>query len=260
MDLGFDQLDELAFVAAAGAVNQRPIGLSPKNLGAIIELYWLLQEGFTLPSLDDLVTTRRLQMFRTIVSGKLTACFEDDASSSRLIRCYWDSNEEPDDWYYFCKAIQKAAIAAKLPTKNAQELVAATRELVANIYDHSNASKSGIVGFSTSPYGLEIVIADQGIGVLESLRTSAEFSSLRDSGEALEAALIDGTSRFGKTSGHGGGFRALFRGLINISSALRFRSGNHALDISGISPGAGTGRISQKVQLSGFVVSISCTP
>ena len=260
MQFGFEQLDELAFSATvSGKFEQPSTRFLAKTLGAIIELQWLIQTGIPLPQLDDLVDTRRVQLVKAISSGQPTAIFEKDNGRSRLVSCYWEKDEEPDDWFDFCQSMQKAAIVAGFPRKNAQELVAATRELVSNIFDHSGASRSGIAGYSVINNELEIVVADRGIGVLDSLRTSPEFHSLRDSGEALEAALTDGTSRFGRASGHGGGFRDLFRGLLNLSSALRFRSGDHALSISGTSPGLAAGRISQKVQLPGFVVSISCT-
>jgi hypothetical protein len=207
----------------------------------------------------DLVESRRVQLIKAIRSGRRSATFNSDDNHSKLISCYWEKDEEPDDWHDFCLSLQEAAKSSGFPRKNAQELVAATRELVSNIFDHSEAQNSGIAGFAATSNELEIIIADRGIGVLRSLRTSSEFHWLRDSGEALRAALTDGTSRYGPSSGHGGGFRSLFRGLFNLSSALRFRSGDHALAINGISPGLGQARLSQKVQLPGFVICISCS-
>jgi hypothetical protein len=261
MEIGFEELDELSFVLAKGnQLSMRPAHLRAKNLGTLIELEWLRGAGLHLPTLDDFVPTRRLQLFQTTLAGNRTASFTGEEACSWLIRSYWDESDDPDDWFDFCQALQQAAIATtRLPRKNAQELVAATRELVANIFVHSNSSFTGIAGFAAAKNTLEIVVADKGIGVLDSLKTSTEFKSLRDSGEALQEALTDGSSRFGRTSGHGGGFRALFRGLVNISSSLRFRSGDHALSIIGTNPGLASGRISQKIQLPGFIVHISCT-
>jgi hypothetical protein len=259
MHLGFEELDELAFAAAAGGnLHARPTRWTAKNLGTVIELQWLATAGIRVPSLNDLVASRRVQLVRSIGEGRNTAVFEREKCRSRLIRCYWAEDEEPDEWYEFCRSLQAAAIVAGFPTKNAQELVAATRELVSNVFEHSAAPTTGIVGFATLSNELEIVVADQGIGVLQSLRSSPEFSALRDSGEALQAALTDGTSRFGRSSGHGGGFRNLFRGLLNLSSSLRFRSGDHALSINGTNPQLEIARIGQKVKLPGFIVCIVC--
>jgi hypothetical protein len=259
LEFGFEQLDEIAFSASvSGKRPALPDDLLPTNLATIVELEWLLQTGLPLPRLEELVETRRLQLFKAISSVDRIVQFENHQSRSTLIKSFWEKDDEPDEWYAFCQSIQKAAVVAGIPRKNAQELVAATRELVSNIFDHSDASHTGIAGFSQSGGELEIFVADRGIGVLESLRSSTEFSALRDSGEALQAALTDGTSRFGRSSGHGAGFRNLFRGLLNLSSNLRFRSGDHALSINGVSPGLANARISQKIQLPGMVVSIIC--
>jgi hypothetical protein len=258
MQLGFDLLDELAFSAAKGG-NARPTTkFMVQNLGTVIELLWLLRTGLQLPGLSELADTRRVRLVQAIDRGQRTAIFSNNNGHSQLITCFWTNDEEPDEWFEFCQSLQNGAVTSGFPHKNAQELVAATRELVSNVFEHSDAPQSGLVGFSIIRDKLEIVVGDQGIGVLASLRTSPEYSVLRDSGEALRASLTDGTSRFGRLSGHGGGFRNLFRGLLNLSSDLRFRSGDHALSINGISPELSTGRISQKIQLPGFVVSIAC--
>jgi hypothetical protein len=257
--LGFEQLDELAFALSADRRLDPPqTKFQAKNLGTIIELLWLNRAGLSVPKLRDLADTRRVRLVQAMNQGERTAFFQSETRCSSIICCYWEKDEEPDDWYSFCALLQKAAVGAGFPKTNAQELVAATRELVSNIYDHSKAPGSGIASFSAIDNELEIVVADQGIGVLESLRTSQDFKNLRDSGEALEAALTDGTSRFGRMSGHGGGFRNLFRGLLNLSGNLRFRSGDHSLQTSGISPGLHSARISQQVQLPGFIVSTTC--
>jgi hypothetical protein len=259
MQFGFEQLDELAFAVSFNGKFEWPAtGFRARNLGTIIELQRLIHAGIPLPKLNEFVDTGRVRLARAIDCGERHAIFENDKGCARLISCYWQKDEDPDDWHDFCTSMQKAAILAGILRKNAQELVAATRELVSNIFDHSGASTSGIAGFSAIGNELEIVVADSGIGVLQSLRTSLEFQSLRDSGEALQAALTDGTSRFGRLSGHGSGFRDLFRGLLNLNSALRFRSGDHALSIDGISPGLASARVSQKIQLPGFIVSITC--
>jgi hypothetical protein len=259
MLLGFDQLDELAYSAtfeSASTVLSEKI--TPVNIGPLVELDWLRNAGLSVPSLESLPDTQRLRLIKAIKSGLKHAQFEAGAARAGMIRCYWQGDSEPDDWYFFCKAMQDAAVMTGFPRKNAEELVAGARELVANIYDHSGAPQTLIAGFAAIDNEVEFVIADMGIGVLESLRSSPEFQSLRDAGEALEAALTDGTSRYGRSSGHGGGFRDLFRGLSNLSSVLRFRSGDHALIINGVSPGLSMARISQKTQLPGFVISIAC--
>jgi hypothetical protein len=259
MLFGFDQLDELAFLGSTESVEQHMSDHVFSNIGTIVELELLRKSNLGLPPIYSFKETSRLQLFRKIAEGSDGAMIENRAGVARFIRSYWGADEnEPDEYYDFCQTIQKAARNAGFPSKNAAELVAATRELVGNIYDHSNATSSGLVGFSLFKRMLEVVVADEGVGVLRSLKMSDEFSHLRDSGEALNVALIDGVSRYGAKSGHGGGFRSLFRGLVNLSSKIRFRSGDHSLDIHGTSPTSRSGRIGKKAELQGFVVSISC--
>jgi hypothetical protein len=61
------------------------------------------------------------------------------------------------------------------------------------------------------------------------LQRCALYSDLRDHGKALQAALNDGTSRFGADSNRGHGFQPIFIGLLNLYGFLRFRSGDQAL-------------------------------
>jgi hypothetical protein len=259
LHLGFDQLDEIAYAASfLPPATSLPEVILPSNLGPLVELYWLFGAGLKVPNPDTLNKSRRLGLVKAIISGKKTARFQTTTSRAEFMRCYWRRDEQTDDWHFFCRSMQAAAVSIGFPRQNAEELVAAVRELVANIYDHSGAPQTGVVGFAAVNNEFEFVVADKGIGVLESLRSSSEFNSLRDVGEAIETALTEGTSRYGKASGHGNGFRDLFRGLGNLSSNLRFRSGDHALTINGISPGLSMGRISQKTELPGFVVSVVC--
>lgn len=102
------------------------------------------------------------------------------------------------------------------------------------------------------------MVADRGIGLLASLQSCPEHADLQDHGKALEAALTDGTSRYGSKSGHGHGFRDMFLGLINLQGSLRFRSGDHALLMDGSSPTLATAQLAQKPMIDGFFASIRC--
>jgi hypothetical protein len=96
------------------------------------------------------------------------------------------------------------------------------------------------------------------VGILETLRTCADFAHVTDHGNALMLALADGVSRFGSSTGRGFGFRPIFVGLANIRGFLRFRSGDHALILDGTEPSLTTAKPAQKPMLSGFIVSITC--
>jgi len=81
---------------------------------------------------------------------------------------------------------------------------------------------------------------------------------VNDHGNALMLALTDGVSRHGRNTGHGFGFRPIFRGLANIRGLLRFRSVDHALILDGTGPSLATAKPAQKPMLPGFIVSITC--
>jgi len=136
--------------------------------------------------------------------------------------------------------------------------VAAVGELYSNVYEHSGAAATGLVAFRALPHRFEFVVSDRGIGVLDSLRSCADYEALSDCGEALRLTLTDGVSRHGADAGRGRGFRPLFVGLANLDGALRFRSGDHALIIDGSNPSLMIARTAQKPPLKGFMISVAC--
>lgn len=145
----------------------------------------------------------------------------------------------------FKLSARKAAECAGFPRKDANQLAAAIGELASNIVDHSFATNTGILGFAWCPGRFEFTVSDQGIGVLESLKSSEEFSNLSNHGEALKIATAEGKSRFGANTGRGMGFRQIFIGLMSHKGDLRFRSGDHALELRG-APRAGQSRARAK--------------
>ena len=112
-------------------------------------------------------------------------------------------------------------------------------------------------GVSCGAHMFEFVAADRGIGILRSLQRCTTYASLPDHGKALEAALTDGTSRFGSDGRRGYGFRPIFTGLTNLRGSLRFRSGDHALLMDGTSPSLTTAQLAQKPLLDGFFASVA---
>ena len=170
-------------------------------------------------------------------------------------------NPEADDqahWIAFCRRAQQAA-ELSLPKPIAQGLIGAMREIEENVHIHSERSADGIVGYRGTANEFEFVVADSGIGILNSLRASPDYAQLNDAGSALRTALADGQSRLRHLDpGRGYGFRNLFVGLADLNGELRFRSGDHALTIDGTSPSLVTARLSQKVEIAGFLASVVC--
>lgn len=142
---------------------------------------------------------------------------------------------EADDlrWMTFCKRLESAAANAGLGDQFAKALTGTVEEMASNVVEHSEHPETSIAGYRWSQTEFEYVIADSGIGVLESLRKNPYYSYLDDARTALETAVQEGESRRGHNVGHGLGFRDLLNNIANRNSYLRFRSGNYALVIDG---------------------------
>jgi hypothetical protein len=131
-------------------------------------------------------------------------------------------------------------------------------EIYDNLFEHSGAVATGLVVFRSYPSSFEFAVADSGVGVLASLKTNIEYSTLRDEGEALQCALTDGESRFGRAARRGTGFSQLFKSLASLNAALRFRSGDHALLIEGKTPTLVNALTAKKPRSLGFLASVHC--
>jgi hypothetical protein len=103
----------------------------------------------------------------------------------------------------FLIAARKSAEAAGLPVSTAQCMAAALRELESNIREHSEKLQTGLLAFQATHDGFEFVAADNGVGVLATLRDAPEFKNLVDHGRALHVALQEGVSRHGRDPNHG---------------------------------------------------------
>jgi anti-sigma regulatory factor (Ser/Thr protein kinase) len=163
-------------------------------------------------------------------------------------------------WTRFGVATEYAAVQAGFSREIASRLTGAIGEMQSNIYEHSQASCTGIVAFKAMPGTFEFVVCDRGVGALQSLKTCPSYATLTDHGQALKLTLSDGVSRHGPGSGRGLGFQPLFRGLANLNGVLRFRSGNAALTIEGQDPRALPVKLWQKPMINGFIASVICRP
>lgn len=164
-----------------------------------------------------------------------------------------------DEWTLWASRADQAAISAGFPPKVAAEIVGALGELQDNVFRHSSAYESGLVAFAAAQNTFEVVASDAGIGVLASLHQCSEYAHVEDAGAALKVAVMDGESRFGRHSGCGFGMGQMFRALANHDGELRFRSGDHALQIYGHSPSLqGRLELLHKASLPGLTISVLC--
>lgn len=254
-------LDDIAHAAERGRLGlvSASLALSADTLGPLIELDQYAANG-RLPS-PDAAPWLKLNGFQGFFSSlrkkhaRWVCPHTQDRGFFRLSEAY-PSDDTP--WVQFGLEVQKAVVSAGLPKAVGGQFVGAMGELASNVYEHSGNSSSGLVAFHAYQGRFDFVIADRGIGILESLKSCSEFKDLEDAGEALDMALKENVSRHGTNVGRGKGFRPLFQGLANYNGFLRFRSDDHALTLDGRNPGSIPASLSQKSKIKGFMASVSC--
>jgi hypothetical protein len=261
--LTFDAVDDLVGAHARGRLKGVPQQrYAARELCPLIELMMTGNNGRAGPLLHTPWLDSLTQIdLRTALASRENLWL--DATRSRgFLRTTFDPRVEADDLprNQFLIAARIAAEKCGLPKKVAQCLAAALREMESNIHEHSGAARTGILAYQAKPSSFEFVAADNGLGVLATLREDEEFAELTDHGLALHAALQENVSRYGRHSGHGNGFRDLFLGLAHLNADLRFRSGDHALLISGPQPELKTAHLSQKTPYNGFLAAVRCQP
>lgn len=173
-------------------------------------------------------------------------------------RCYKTDDEYNDArWTAFSKRMEDAAKNSGLKERFAKALVGTFEEMTANLLEHSEKPETGLVGYRWDDSEFEYVVADSGIGVLNSLRKNTKYGYLGDDGAALQMALKYGVSGCENESGRGTGFKTLLHNLANRRSYLRFRSGDHYHTIDGIESQTVT-ETRESTKFEGFLVSVVC--
>lgn len=261
--LSFVQVDDLAFAAQRGRLEGGvPAGVcwATSDLGPLVEISHLATAGaIPAPASGNWLRLEGLSDFyRAMIDGK-DQWMRSDSRDIGFLRTEAQPPNTSTAWTAFGIAAQKAAVTAGFANKTAGQLVGAILEMQSNIYEHSEASQTGLLAFRAAPGTFEFTAADHGIGVLESLRGGSAHKNLTDHGAALQLTLTEGCSRFGDGTGRGMGFRPLFVGLANLRGSLRFRSGDHTLIIEGNHPTLVMARLVQKPLLRGFLASVRCT-
>lgn len=185
------------------------------------------------------------------------------AKTFEFIRTPQNEDEiEDNKWEAFLLRAEKAASLSGVEKPFAKTVIKTLGEMVDNIIWHSEKTETGIVGYQWFKGHFEYVVADSGIGVLNSLRRCSQYSNLQNSGDALSIAIKNGETRFGRNSRRGTGFNNLVLNIAKRCSLLRFRSGNHSLTFDGITSylnqTAPTPKIRTCANFNGFLISVSC--
>lgn len=159
-------------------------------------------------------------------------------------------------WEQWLLHAENAAKAKGFPAALVASLIGALGEMQDNVYEHSGAARTGLVAYAVTDRSFEFVVADRGLGVLETLRQNPEYTHLPDAGAALKEAIRPGVSRFPASSGRGQGFVQLCRSMVTHRVELRFRSGDHALTLCPTGdPLDGHQRLSHVSTLAGLTIS-----
>lgn len=255
--LDFRALDDVAFAAQLGKLDNIPTTyrLRADRLGPLLELLHLQRSGLLPPDLGWLDVGALAGLRAAIIAGRADWTSDGDICASMMkLTPLAMSNE----WTAFAMEARRRAVFAGFDMSWAGQLVAAIRELENNIRDHSGAMESAYIAIRATAGIFEFVVADQGRGVLETLREAADFENMTSDGEALRATLSEGVSRFGVNKGRGFGYSPLFTGLANRRATLRFRSGCGSLVMDGVTPALPSAQVGVKPPCPGLFISVCC--
>lgn len=259
-ELTFDIVDDLVAAHARGRLAAPANGgFAPSRVGPLIELSFESHNGRSGPLIESGWLDRATQADLRTALRNTRNVWLDGIQHRGFLRTVFDPLEVRDDpaRAQFLMAARKAAEAVGFPGPTAQSLAAAIREMESNVHEHSGRAVTGIIAFQAQASDFEFVVGDAGVGILATLREAPEFKQLSDHGRALHTALQEGVSRYGRSGDRGNGFRDLFRGLGDLNADLRFRSGDHALMISGRAD-LRQAVLAQKAHFQGFLASVRC--
>lgn len=252
--LDFNLVDDICLAVGSGELSLANLpSIETHSIGAFLELAHALpiESGPQHWLHDD----RFQSVLRAKTSGE--RCYHDEGLHLGFVPVEEFRRDETVETDFYIRARRAVAFAGFQKTEAAQ-FVAAIVELYSNVIEHSGSGAGAYVAFAAYENCFEFVVADTGIGLLESLKSNKEYETLNDSGSALELALTEGVSRHGGSADRGRGFRPIFIGLANVSEGLRFRSGDHARELKRLEDGSIPAVTRQKTDLPGFFCAVRC--
>lgn len=171
--LDFAAVDGVAFAAERGRLNKVPTGfvLNVERLGPLVELTQLAKQHM-LPAKPRWLNAGALTALRDAILDHQTN-WSDLGGNSAMMAL----PEEPisNAWTNFAMGAKRAALGAGFDRSFAGQMVAALRELEDNIREHAGTIAGASLSYHAQPGIFEFAVADQGCGVLATLRS---FSGL----------------------------------------------------------------------------------
>jgi hypothetical protein len=262
--LDFGILDDVLGSAKDAENSASPVCCRANSIGPLVEYEFTRRTNRTpsvrLLSVDDSSLTYALR------NTLATTWDQHPARNSSLQSNEVEFSRIPSDqskptdpfWTAYVQRAKHAATLAGFSPNIALQLVGSFLELVDNVWRHSEASGTGLVGYRRANGELEYVISDAGIGVLASMRKKTEYARLNDTGNALEIAIGLAETEFGRRTGGGEGYRRMFANLVNMNGTLRIRSGDHGISWHGEPTGRPKRCTFQTFLHQGFIVSLTC--
>lgn len=209
-----------------------------------VELSRLHKLGRVHPLLADVARDLRRRSSNTPKSGRsvfeprdfewyfLTYSLSEGAGNNH------DNSEEEDELTasYFYQRFKSAMTRHGFSTQIALAITKTFSEMCDNVFQHSGNSEtspaSGLAAYHVQDGWSTYSVADTGRGALASLVTNPKWSELQDEIGALQAVATKKASRRHDWV-EGGGFRQVFKALVDFNGLLRLRSGNASLTITG---------------------------
>lgn len=251
IELDFKSLDDLALGVALNRVSSYSLPeISLNRLGPIIEGL-SVSENWQSPLWER--PSLKIGRFSGLVNDTINGKTRTQMSGAPLGWICADQIFNNGGWTGFQIRISAAMNAGGFDTRTKNGVVAMLGEFRSNIAEHAGSFAGSVVAFCMDDSIFEVVVADRGRGVLQSLRDNPKFADLDDAGQALRLAVSEGVSRHADSC-RGHGFTPLFKGLANRFSHIRLRSGNHALEVFQTSEEKPMERISQKAENPGLFV------
>ncbi|MFN4228452.1 hypothetical protein [Parvibaculum sp.] len=248
--LTFDLVDDICLGLEGGALSLAQIPSCKANsIGPFFELNQII-DGANCGAIE-------CSAYRDLVMAKAnrrSSWFQDNQGFIQVESLLLDDLA----WNDFSIRASRAAQAAGFSKDESWKLTAAIGEIYGNVVDHSERTETGYIVYATRGNIFEFVVADSGIGVLQSLQKNPAYSHIADSGTALEYALSEGVSRL-QAPGHGFGFQPVFVGLANISTLVRFRSGDYGRELQRSGDGSIPATTKQLSTIGGLFCSVLCT-
>jgi hypothetical protein len=207
--LTFRFLDEVLLLSKE-EYQKKVFGSVPNRIGPLVE-YTLFDEASSQSYLRKSNTFEAQMLSRVLRTTSLPSSSFTSLNplTIEFVRTPQTEAEFEDAaWIAFRKRLEAAIKKAGLPERFANQLAGTFGEMVSNLFEHSERRETGIVGYKWRQGEFEYVVADNGIGLLKSLKTHPDYAHLVDAGQALETALTEGESRHGRQAkrGKGSGF------------------------------------------------------